>query len=70
MEIVKGKRLGSLGRALLSLLVGGLGVLCFRIQLKIVIFSGFGVLFECISKGFPIILDQKILKIFRLRRTG
>ena len=32
MEIVKGKRLGSLGRALLSLLVGGLGVLCFSLS--------------------------------------
>ena len=31
MEIVKGKRLGSLGGALLSLLVGGLGVLCFSL---------------------------------------
>ena len=30
-------------------------VLSFRMQPKIVIFSGFGVLFECISKGFPII---------------
>jgi hypothetical protein len=31
MEIVKGKRLGSLGGALLSLLVGGFGVLCFSL---------------------------------------
>jgi hypothetical protein len=46
------------------------GILGFRIQSKTVIFSGFGVLFECISKGFPTISATKNPENFSPPATG